>query len=90
MCEAISLPVSSQYMIRKNGHIEAHRIIKCVRYEMLKLSWFTFEHVYEMASQRLGEFRDARYGHKLEWIIILLLAAEMVWLIAEFLMNLEY
>ena len=49
-----------------------------------------FEHVYEMASQRLGEFRDARYGHKLEWIIILLLAAEMVWLIAEFLMNLEY
>ncbi len=49
-----------------------------------------FEHVYEMASQRLGEFRDARYGHKLEWIIILLLAAEIVWLITEFLMNLEY
>lgn len=49
-----------------------------------------FEHVYEMASQRLGEFRDARHGHKLEWIIILLLASEMVWLIAEFLMNLEY
>ena len=49
-----------------------------------------FEHVYEMASQRLGEFRDARYGHKLEWIIIVLLAAEFVWLIAEFLMNLEY
>ncbi len=49
-----------------------------------------FEHVYEMASQRLGEFRDARYGHKLEWIIILLLASEMIWLIAEFLMTLEY
>ncbi len=49
-----------------------------------------FEHVYEMASQRIGEFRDARYGHKLEWIIILLLTAELVWLMAEFLINLAY
>jgi hypothetical protein len=35
-----------------------------------------FEHVYEMASQRLGEFRASHNEHVLEWVIIVLLAAE--------------
>lgn len=36
------------------------------------------EYVYEMASQRIGEFRHAREGFRLEVIIIALLAAEVV------------
>ncbi len=82
----IQLSVAAQKLgeeLREKTRIEA-------RCESVDSQIEVFEHVYEMASQRLGEFRDARYGHKLEWIIILLLAAEFVWLIAEFLMNLEY
>lgn len=82
----IQLSVVAQKLgeeLREKTRIEA-------RCESIDSQIEVFEHVYEMASQRLGEFRDARYGHKLEWIIILLLAAETIWLIAEFLMNLEY
>ena len=39
------------------------------------------EHVYEMASQRLGEFRHARQGFLLETIIIVLLAIEVILMI---------
>lgn len=42
------------------------------------------EYVYEMASQRLGEYRHARQGFVLETIIILLLAAEVVLLLLPF------
>jgi hypothetical protein len=40
-----------------------------------------FEHVYEMSGQRMGEYRAARDEHVLEWVIILLLAAELVLLL---------
>ncbi|MGD0308846.1 MAG: hypothetical protein ABSC02_06110 [Acidobacteriota bacterium] len=43
------------------------------------------EHVYEMASQRLGEFRHARQGFILETIIIVLLAVEVILMIIEIL-----
>jgi hypothetical protein len=42
-----------------------------------------FEHVYEMSGQRIGEYRAAREEHVLEWVIILLLAAELVLLLAQ-------
>jgi hypothetical protein len=48
-----------------------------------------FEHVYEMCSQRMGEFRDSRQGHTLEWVIIILLGSEVVLLIADMLWQLE-
>ncbi|MCY2973656.1 MAG: hypothetical protein NTW52_03195 [Planctomycetota bacterium] len=48
-----------------------------------------FEHVYEMGSQRMGEFRDSRQGHTLEWVIIILLGSEVILLIADMLWQLE-
>jgi hypothetical protein len=41
-----------------------------------------FEYVYELSGQRMGEFRAAHQEHVLEWVIIVLLAAEallMLW-----------
>lgn len=35
------------------------------------------EHIYEMASQRMGEFRAAHGSNRVEWIIIWLLVAEV-------------
>jgi hypothetical protein len=48
-----------------------------------------FEHVYEMCSQRIGEFRDAKHGHTLEWVIIVLLAAETLIMLIDMLWNLQ-
>jgi len=48
-----------------------------------------FEHVYEMCSQRMGEFRDSRQGHTLEWVIIILLGSEVILLIADMLWQIE-
>lgn len=42
-----------------------------------------FEGIYEMSGQRMGEYRAARQEHVLEWIIIVLLAAEMLLLLAQ-------
>lgn len=43
------------------------------------------EHIYEMASQRLGEFRAAHSEQRLEWLIIGLLAVEVVMLLLDLL-----
>jgi hypothetical protein len=42
-----------------------------------------FEGIYEMSGQRMGEYRAARQEHVLEWIIIVLLAAEMILLLVQ-------
>ncbi|MGI4854055.1 MAG: hypothetical protein ACRYF4_08450 [Janthinobacterium lividum] len=47
------------------------------RAEALDAHLETFEHIYEMASQRMGEFRASQQGHRVEWIIIWLLVAEV-------------
>jgi hypothetical protein len=47
-----------------------------------------FEHVYEMCSQRASEFLQSRKGHNLEWIIIVLLAAQTLLLLFERLTSL--
>jgi uncharacterized Rmd1/YagE family protein len=44
-----------------------------------------FEHVYELAAQRLGEFRASRKEQHLEWAIIALLAAEVVMFLLDLL-----
>ena len=36
-----------------------------------------------MGSQRMGEFRAARQEHTLEWIIIVVLAAEVLLMLAQ-------
>jgi hypothetical protein len=48
-----------------------------------------FEHIYEMASQRIGESRAAHDEHFLEWIIIILLAFEALLLFIPMLWRLR-
>ncbi len=48
-----------------------------------------FEHVYEMASQRIGETRASRKEQNLEWLIVVLLAAEVLMLLLDLLWTLE-
>jgi hypothetical protein len=42
-----------------------------------------FEHIYEMASQRMGEYKAARQGHLMEWAIIWLLVAEALLMLVQ-------
>lgn len=48
------------------------------RAEALDAHLAVFEQVYELASPRMGESRDAHEGQRIEWIIIWLLVAEVV------------
>ncbi len=43
------------------------------------------EYVYELVGQRAGEFRHAREGYWIEWIIVVLLAAELGLMLLEYL-----
>jgi hypothetical protein len=60
------------------------------RLEILDGQIEAFESVYEMCSQRIGEFRAAREGFVLESVIIVLLTVETVLLLAELIWCLEY
>jgi tetrahydromethanopterin S-methyltransferase subunit G len=62
--------------LRERARIES-------RLETVDAQIEVFEGVYEMASQRMGEYRAAREEHVLEWVIIVLLAAEAVLMAAQ-------
>jgi hypothetical protein len=66
--------------LREKARIEA-------RLETVDAQLEVYEHVYEMSSQRLGEYRASHEEHKLEWIIIVLLAAELLALLAQMVWN---
>jgi hypothetical protein len=42
-----------------------------------------FEHIYEMGAQRMGEYRASRQGNIVEWIIVVLLAAEALLMLVQ-------
>jgi hypothetical protein len=42
------------------------------------------EYVYELVGQRAGEFRHAREGYWIEWVIVVLLAAELAVMLLEY------
>jgi len=46
-----------------------------------------FEKVYEMCGQRVSDFMSSRTSHTLEWVIIILLAAETILLIVDLLSS---
>jgi hypothetical protein len=74
-----SLPPAGQKLgqqMREQARLEA-------RLETLDGQLEVFEGIYEMSSQRLGEFRAAHQEHHLEWIIIVLLAAEALLMLAQ-------
>jgi hypothetical protein len=73
-----TLPSSSQKLgveLREKARIEA-------RLETVDAQIEVFEHIYEMAAQRMGEYRAAHHEIILEWIIIILLAAETALVVA--------
>ncbi len=46
-----------------------------------------FEKVYEMCGQRVSDFMSSRTAHTLEWVIIILLAAETILLLVDLLSS---
>jgi hypothetical protein len=59
------------------------------RFETLGHQLEAFERVHDMASQRFSEFRTSQRENTLEWVIIVLLAAETLLLLTEVLLHLE-
>jgi hypothetical protein len=78
-------PAASQKLgeeLRERSRTEA-------RLETIDGQLEVFEHIYEMAGQRIGEYRAAREEHILEWIIIVLLAAEALAMLAQMVLRLR-
>lgn len=74
-----TLPAAARRLgeeLRDKARIEA-------RLETVDGQLEVFEGVYEMSGQRMGEYRAAREEHVLEWVIILLLAAELLLMLAQ-------
>jgi hypothetical protein len=59
------------------------------RYEFLGEQFEVFERVYEMCGQRASDYRLARTGHMLEWVIIVLLVAQLLLAGFELLTSVE-
>ena len=73
------LPAASQKLgeeLRDKARMDA-------RLETVDAQLEVFEGIYEMSGQRMGEFRAAQKEGMLEWLIIALLAAELVLLLAQ-------
>lgn len=58
------------------------------RVEFVSDSLEVYEEVYELCGQRVNDFQHARKGHTLEWIIIILLGAELVVVAFDYLSSL--
>ncbi|MGA1984184.1 MAG: hypothetical protein ABSG84_17180 [Acidobacteriaceae bacterium] len=74
-----TLPAASRKLgeeLREKARIE-------MRLEAVDGQLEVFEDVYEMSGQRMGEYRAAREEQVLEWVIILLLAAELVLMLVQ-------
>jgi len=57
------------------------------RLEFMREQIEVFEKFYEMCSQRASDFVANRTSHMLEWVIILLLAAETILLVVNLLSS---
>jgi hypothetical protein len=75
----VNLPASAQ----KLGEELREKAATETRAETVSNQIEVFEHVYEMASQRMGEYRAARQGNIMEWVIVVLLAAETMLMLAQ-------
>jgi hypothetical protein len=61
------------------------RLCTASRYEALGGQLDTIRDTHDMCAQRASDFLIARTGHQLEWVIILLLAAQLLLWIFEYL-----
>ncbi len=64
--------------LRERVHVEERQTALIAQLEV-------FERIYEMNSQRISEFKAAKKEQMLEWIIIVLLAAESLFLLVDLL-----
>jgi hypothetical protein len=73
-------PLANQLIerLREKAHIED-------RLEALDSQLDVFERIYEMSSQRISDFKAAQQSRTLEWVIIVLLAAEGLLLLVDLL-----
>jgi hypothetical protein len=75
----VSLPAASQKLgeeLREKARADA-------RLETVDSQLEVFEDIYEMSGQRMGEYRAAEVEKALEWIIIILIALEVLLLVAQ-------
>lgn len=61
------------------------RLRMAARYEAVSDQLDVFRETYEMCGQRASDFMLARTGHRLEWVIIVLLAAQLLLWMFEYL-----
>jgi hypothetical protein len=80
---AAEMPASA----RKLGEELRERTDVAARAEIVDGQLEVFEHIYEMTSQRMGEYKAARQGHIMEWVIIVLLGAEALLMLLQTLMR---
>jgi hypothetical protein len=78
-----SMPIATQKLgeeLREKTAVET-------RAEAVDGQLEVFEHIYEMTSQRMGEYKAARQGHIMEWVIIVLLGAEALLMLLQTLLR---
>ncbi len=82
MPPAYPATLSGQIQERLRERLAVHH-----RVESLEVQLEVFERIYDGCGQRVSEFVLARRGHTLEWIIIILLALQTVFVVFEWLTN---
>jgi hypothetical protein len=77
-------PLANQLLdrLREKNHVEE-------RVEALGSQLEVFERIYEMTSQKISDFTSSRKERTLEWVIIVLLAAEVVLLLIDILWSMR-
>jgi hypothetical protein len=75
-------PLANQLLdrLREKNHVED-------RVEALGSQLEVFERIYEMTNQKISDFTSSRKERTLEWVIIVLLAAEVVLLLIDILWS---
>jgi hypothetical protein len=77
-------PLANQLLDRLRDKVRVEDRVEAVGAQLE-----VFERVYEMASQRISDFNISRQERTLEWVIIFLLATEVVLLLIEVIRALE-
>jgi hypothetical protein len=77
-------PLANQLLdrLREKNHVED-------RVEALGSQLEVFERIYEMTGQKISDFTSSRKARTLEWVIIILLATEVVLLLIDILWSFE-
>ena len=81
------LPVGLPPAQRKVARTLLRRARIADRLEFLDGQLETYEYIYELANQRMGEYTLFRREYLVEWLIVIVLALEVVFVIADMFLN---